>query len=352
MNEQWIVTDDEGYILGLPPMPSAVNFDGAGAGTCFIWHLTYDGAIEGLAPGLNANAISGDCFSLTNNSITVVRTAVGDCQVNGGELFGGPYEFTVGDGVADMIPAGSITLANSQGANSQWIVTDDEGYILGLPPMPSAVNFDGAGAGTCLVWHLSYEGEIEGLAVGMNANDISGCVSLSNNAIEIIRTVVGDCQVNGGELFGGPYEFTVGDGIADMIPEGSITLANSQGMNSQWIVTDDEGYILGLPPMPSAVNFDGAGPGTCFIWHLSFDGDIEGLAPGMNANDISGCVSLSNNAVEIIRTVAGDCQVNGGELFGGPYEFTVGDGAVSYTHLRAHETLRYLVCRLLLEKKK
>ena len=28
------------------------------------------------------------------------------------------------------------------------------------------------------------------------------------------------------------------------------------------------------------------------------------------------------------------------------------DIAVSYTHLRAHETLRYLVCRLLLEKKK
>ena len=27
------------------------------------------------------------------------------------------------------------------------------------------------------------------------------------------------------------------------------------------------------------------------------------------------------------------------------------DIAVSYTHLRAHETLRYLVCRLLLEKK-
>ena len=29
-----------------------------------------------------------------------------------------------------------------------------------------------------------------------------------------------------------------------------------------------------------------------------------------------------------------------------------GYDAVSYTHLRAHETLRYLVCRLLLEKKK
>ena len=38
------------------------------------------------------------------------------------------------------------------------------------------------------------------------------------------------------------------------------------------------------------------------------------------------------------------------------YFFTTGrfdvTEAVSYTHLRAHETLRYLVCRLLLEKKK
>eukprot|EP00658_Telonema_sp_P-2_P046407 TRINITY_DN34568_c0_g1_i1.p1 TRINITY_DN34568_c0_g1~~TRINITY_DN34568_c0_g1_i1.p1 ORF type:complete len:131 (-),score=21.78 TRINITY_DN34568_c0_g1_i1:76-468(-) len=30
----------------------------------------------------------------------------------------------------------------------------------------------------------------------------------------------------------------------------------------------------------------------------------------------------------------------------------VGDDAVSYTHLRAHETPEHLVCRLLLEKKK
>ena len=31
--------------------------------------------------------------------------------------------------------------------------------------------------------------------------------------------------------------------------------------------------------------------------------------------------------------------------------FIVSTAPVSYTHLRAHETLRYLVCRLLLEKK-
>src|SRR5665647_2454766 len=32
--------------------------------------------------------------------------------------------------------------------------------------------------------------------------------------------------------------------------------------------------------------------------------------------------------------------------------FLHGEGTVSYTHLRAHETDSYLVCRLLLEKKK
>ena len=35
-----------------------------------------------------------------------------------------------------------------------------------------------------------------------------------------------------------------------------------------------------------------------------------------------------------------------------PYKELCGCGAVSYTHLRAHETVLDLVCRLLLEKKK
>ena len=43
------------------------------------------------------------------------------------------------------------------------------------------------------------------------------------------------------------------------------------------------------------------------------------------------------------------------EMFKKAYEggYAVGAfNAVSYTHLRAHETDQYLVCRLLLEKKK
>ncbi|MEO0732960.1 MAG: hypothetical protein AAFZ52_09000, partial [Bacteroidota bacterium] len=277
-NFQWIVTDDAGNILGLPPTFSAPNFDGAGPGTCRVYYLGYYGEVSGLARGANIDDIMG-CFGLSN-AIDVVRTRPGDCQANGGELFGGPFAFTAGDGQADMIPEGAITVANSQGENFQWIVTDAAGNILGLPPTFSVVDFDGAGAGNCLVWYSRFDGEITGLEVGLNANDIQGCFALSN-AIEVVRTVPGDCQVNGGEIFGGPFSFTAGDGEPDIIPAGSITVANSQGENFQWIVTDANGIILGLPPMPSAVNFDGAGAGNCLVWYSRFDGEITGLEVGL-----------------------------------------------------------------------
>ena len=326
-DSQWIVTDDEGYILGLPPMPSVVDFDTPGAGTCLIWHLSSIGEVSGVEVGLSAFDISGDCFGLSN-SIAVIRENADGCQVNGGELFGGPFTFNeVGDGTPDMIPAGSITVANQQGDNTQWIVTDDEGYILGLPPMPSVVDFDTPGAGTCLIWLLTYEGEISELTVGMNAADISGdCFGLSNS-VSVIRENASGCNANGGELFGGPFTFTeVGDGTPDMIPAGSITLVNEQGENRQWVVTDDQGYILGLPPMPSAVDFDTPGAGTCLIWNLSYDGAITGLEVGNLASEVEGCFSLSNS-ITVIRENASGCNANGGELFGGPFTFDVGDGA-------------------------
>ena len=108
--------------------------------------------------------------------IQVTANCQGACNVNGGSLTGGPFEFCVGDGLADNIAPGSISLAGNSGTNSAWVVTDEQGNILGLPPMPSAVDFDGAGIGTCLIWHLSFENGLEGAAVGNNAADLQGCL--------------------------------------------------------------------------------------------------------------------------------------------------------------------------------
>ena len=63
------------------------------------------------------------------------------------------------------------------------------------------------------------------------------------------------------------------------------------------------------------------------------------LDPTMNP-DLDDMISTYRDAQTVVAHVDG---------------VVVGTGTlkpVSYTHLRAHETLRYLVCRLLLEKKK
>src|SRR5665647_1205475 len=60
--------------------------------------------------------------------------------------------------------------------------------------------------------------------------------------------------------------------------------------------------------------------------------------------------TMKNNSVRVLVT-------QGGQLLGKGSGFVIEDGkhivtnyhAVSYTHLRAHETDSYLVCRLLLE---
>ncbi len=102
------------------------------------------------------------------------------CGVSGGSIAGGPFSYCV-DGVADNIPAGAIALTGNQGANSQWVITDERGYILGLPGSFTGPNFDAAGVGVCFVWHLSYEDGLEGLAVGNNIESLDGCFNLSNS---------------------------------------------------------------------------------------------------------------------------------------------------------------------------
>ena len=101
------------------------------------------------------------------------------CSVSGGSLVGGPFEFCV-DGTPDNIPVDAITVTDVEGANSQWVVTDDRGYILGLPPSFTAPDFDAAGVGVCFIYHLAYEDGLIGLEAGNNIADFQGCFSLSN----------------------------------------------------------------------------------------------------------------------------------------------------------------------------
>jgi len=103
------------------------------------------------------------------------------------------------------------------------------------------------------------------------------------------------------------------DGIGDPI---DVTLDGAKGFKKKWIITDDSGKILGLPEAPP-FDLDGAGPGTCLIWNISYF-YLRGLEVGNNAlTDLYGIFDLSNS-LSVTRNLE-----EGGELLGGPFVFEV-----------------------------
>ncbi|MDT0605584.1 hypothetical protein [Croceitalea rosinachiae] len=284
----WVITDDQNNILGLPPTLTAVegvDFDEAGEGVCLIWYMRYEDGLNGLEAGNNVSDLDG--FYALSNSITVTRNGI-----NAGVISGGPYEFTV-DGMPDTVS--SITLDNSMATGSigTWVITDDQNNILGLPPTLGAVegvDFDAAGVGVCLIWYMRYEDGLTGLMMGNNVSGLEGFYGLSNS-ITVTRN-----PLEAGTLSGGPYTFSV-DGTPDMVSGIMLDDANLTGSNQTYVITDDAGNILGLPPTLAAVegvDFDGAGVGVCYIWHLTYEDGLAGLAMGQNANDLDGFFDLSN----------------------------------------------------------
>ncbi len=287
-NQTYVITDDAKNILGLPPTLEAVmgvDFDGAGVGSCYIYHVTYSSGIEGLEQGGNLETLSGS-FAVSN-FVTVNRNAL-----NAGVLSGGPFMFSV-DGSADMVSGITLDETELAGSNQGYVITDADLNILGLPPTLEAVegvDFDGAGIGLCLIWHITYEDGIVGLEAGANAADLDGFFALSNS-VSVYR------NPNAGVISGGPFTFQV-DGNPDMVSGISLDSSAATGSNSTWVITDDQGNILGLPPTLAAVegvDFDGAGTGVCLIWYMRYEDGLTGLAMGNNVDDLEGLYGLSNS---------------------------------------------------------
>jgi len=199
-------------------------------------------------------------FALLAMSIIVTSCSDDDDNGNGtttpnaGVLSGGPFTFVV-DGTPDFV-SGVTTDADAVGTNRTFVITDDALNILGLPPTLEAlegVDFDGAGVGTCLIWYLRYEDDLEGAEMGMNAGDLTGTFDLSNSI-----TVNRVDAPNAGTLSGDDFIFCV-DGEVDNV-SGITTDPNAVGTNRTFVITDDALNILGLPPTLEAlegVDFDG-----------------------------------------------------------------------------------------------
>ena len=294
----YAITDENGTILDVT-FKRDIDFRGVPEGTCRIYGVSWWGGFQSpIGENISSASFAEFCSIVSDNFITVIRSSVEASSIS---LVGGETETSIcaGDGITDPL---DVVVEDGAGSLTAWVITDDKANILALPDGPP-FDLEGAGPGTCLIWHLTFEDGLIGAEVGANAGDLGGCFALSN-PITVNRNGVsgGELTFAGGSTF---QEICAGDGIGDPL---EVTLTGATGSNSAWVITDTLGNILALPMAPP-FDLDGAGPGVCLIWNLSYEGEISGAEVGLNANDLSGtCFSLSN-PITVDRN-----GVSGGEL--------------------------------------
>ena len=275
-----------------------------------------------------------------------------ECQVEGGNLVGGPFEFTI-DGTADNVSG--LTLANNSGTSSTYVITDEGGEILGLPPTLTdleAVNFDAAGSGICLIWHLSFEDGLQNASVGNNASDLRGCFDLSNS---VTVTRIGGNDDEGDDNPVDACTDVATWSASEVYTAGMQAKLDGVRYEAKWWTRGDD----------PALNADGAGVwrvvGSCSDDGGDNEGEDEGPCSdivewsatatytGGNRAQVGGILyeakwwnqgmdPRQNSGPDGVWKLVGECTTGGGDdpclaeggtLSGGPFEFTI-DGQPDY----------------------
>ncbi len=309
----YVITDENNVILALAD-GNTFDFDGAGAGVCRVWGLSYTGNLL-AQPGDDAAAapLADDCFELSENFITVDRR-----DVDGGELnlSDGSTETVVCLNEADATLSFTNTSASTE--NYVYVITDEDNNILAVAD-GDTFDFSDAPAGICRVWGLSFTGDLIA-EVGDNAAAVAlsdECFELSSNFITVDRVAVDGGTVN---LSDGSTETVacVNDGTADVLSFENTSDATADYL---YVITDEDNLILAVTDADT-FDFSNALPGICRIWGLSLTGGLSAtLGDDAGAVDLSTeCFDLSDNFITVNRKEAEGGSVS---LPGGATEATI-----------------------------
>ena len=280
-NSLYLVTDTDANILSIvdnPPFDlNTVNCD-----ICFLWHLSFEGQVEGLTIGANATDFLG-CFDLSDPLI-VRRPALA-----GGTLAaanGAPNIIACNSGNPNASLA--VSLTGNAGAENAYILTDLSLEILAISPTAD-FNFASIDGNFFLLWHLSYQGDLIGFEVGANAAAIGGCFEFSNSIS------VATADISGGNLSladGGVITSVCSqDGVPDFL---DVAIEGAVGANSIWILTTSDGQIVQTSTTVTTINLDVSTEDFCLLWHVSYEPGLIGAEPLQNINAMQGCYALSN----------------------------------------------------------
>jgi hypothetical protein len=313
----FVVTNDTGQVLRFLAVGEDIDFDDAGSGTCRVYGLSYHGhLLIDVGSDLLNDDLAAACADLSDNFVEFVRS-----NVDPGVIFTqyGTAVFTCpGDGNPDELYLTQINDADTSIA----FITDDHGVVLAILDSDT-VDVEGAGVGNCLIWSLSFDGEVT-LSVGdtlQGQNYATGCFSLSQPVFVLRRvpytdslmTVDGQTEV----------EFCTSDGIDDLL---ILNYPPVVDFPIAYVITDTSGMILGSSHNDT-INFEGVPAGLCRVYGIAYTGTFSAVVgENIGSSDLSDdCYAISENTVEVTRF-----QPEGGEVSlegGGDITYIcVGDG--------------------------
>jgi hypothetical protein len=186
-NFTFAITDSDSNVL-VYTKENIFDLEGAGAGTCRIYGIAYDGEFS-MPTGVPVKSLSASgSLSVSRNSIAVVRTAAK--QIDGGWIISdgrGRSTVKINLNKPEPVRAYSANKASAE-ASYAYVITDNEGNVLAYPPA-NQFDFSPAPVGICRVYGISYTGELDtttGISIYEVMSDEDN-QELSKNYIRVIR---------------------------------------------------------------------------------------------------------------------------------------------------------------------
>lgn len=294
----YVITDDSGIIIDAADVNGSYDFDDVVTGACRVYGVGYTGDLT-ITPGedISNSKLSDNCYDLSDNFVEIIKD-----EPEGGQVAtidgNASTQICVNNGSQSIV---EFSAANTSNLFYAYVITDEADNLLGIE-FSDSHDFAGAPAGTCRVYGVAYVGNFT-IQNGENiftTNLTDNCFDLSENYVEVLRSEPNGSFVSlddGTELI-----YTCpGDGNADMV---SFSTSSSSTALYAFLITDEAGKIIQVAN-GNDFDFDGASPGTCRIYGISYIGNL--LADTdmdiFTDNLADGCWDISNNFIEVVREI-------------------------------------------------
>jgi len=288
-NNFWVITDMDYTILYLSSQTSPLDYRALGSGIFFVYNISYNGGITGLENGNNLiEDLEGD-YALSNNlafSITNVTAPTANSAYQ--------YLYCSDSDENISIDPEEVELQEGEGNYIHWLLVDNQRFILQVQEEINNLDLSELANGNYQAYWLATTEIINSDYLGTQLDNLSLCNELSAPVSIAVDACEPAPRISGGNISGGPFHYCLEDNSEDVIAQEDVTLVDAEGA-SKWIITDESGYIVDVADSYMDFKFYNFNLANLDLWHLAYEGTLQGLEIDGLISEVDGEFSLSNS---------------------------------------------------------